>query len=93
MEKLFVTKVIVGASLLAFGVETNLHAIEAEIGHALPSGMVWNIVASSTGTASWIGSHPTAYPSAMTEAVYPGVADEHLLKQGGGLQHWPARKV
>jgi hypothetical protein len=97
MEKSNATTVILAASLVGFGVETNLDAIDAKIGHALPSA-VWNIVASSAAsstasTMSWTSSHPTIYPNAMTEAVYAGVADEHLLKQGGGLQNWPARKV
>jgi hypothetical protein len=92
MEKPNITNMILATSLLGFGVETNLHAIEAEIGHVLPSGAAWNVASSvaSTGSTSWIG-HLTAYPSAMTEAVYAGVADEHLLKQGGGLQNWPRR--
>ena len=89
MEKSLVTKVILAASLVAFGVETNLHAIQAEMGHALPSGAVWN-VASTTGSTSWISSHLTAYPSAMTETVYVGVTDQHLLKQGGAVHDWPA---
>jgi hypothetical protein len=68
------------------------YTTEAEIGHGLPSGMVWNNVASATST-TWSGSPLTVFPSAMTETVYAGVADEHLLKQGGGVQHWPARKI
>ena len=36
-------------------------------------------------STSWISSHLTAYPSAMTETVYVGVTDQHLLKQGGAV--------
>jgi hypothetical protein len=83
-------KTIVGASLFAFGTHTFDLAHEGIIGHEMPSAFIVPSTGVATSTAS-ISVMVTpdfvmSFGSAVTEAVYPGVADSQVLKHARQVQ-------
>ena len=70
---------LVVASLGAFALETVELVHQGKIGHALPSAAQVVSVASSASSATPVMS----FPSAITEWIYPNVADSEVLKNDG----------
>jgi hypothetical protein len=84
------TKTIIGVSLVALAAHTVDLAHEGVIGHGLPSAFIVPSTGVATSTAS-ISVMVTpdfvmSFGSAVTEAVYPGVADSQVLKHAGQVQ-------
>jgi hypothetical protein len=77
-----VTKAIVGVSLAAFALKTYELARHGKTGHGLPSAM--QIALSTSSNAALVmGGGLQHFQSAITEAIYAGVADSKLLKNDG----------
>ena len=89
----YIAKTIIFGSLTAFAVETSVLAHNGKIGHGLPSAVQIAPTLASSGAASMlvVSGALHHFPSAITEAVYPGVADlpgvvSEFLKKGAGLE-------
>jgi len=83
----YIAKTIIFGSLTAFAVETSVLAHNGRIGHGLPSAVQIAPTLASSGAASMlvVSGALHHFPSAITEAVYPGVADSKVLKNDGQL--------
>jgi hypothetical protein len=82
---LYCKRAIVGVSLIAVGLEVNEFVQQGKLAHPLPAAVQMAPLSSSSGAALVMSVDPGMrhFPSAITEAVYPGVANSKLLKNDG----------